>query len=1163
MCSKGKYSKGGESVCHNCGTNKFQNQSGQSSCKNCASTSYQNQSGQSSCKGCPSGKYGGGAGKSCKSCSSNKYQNLSSQKNCKNCANGRFQNQSGKSSCKACPAGKYGGGTGKSCLACPANQYNDQAGRTGCKSCPRGTNTGGWTGRTSSAQCQCGKGTKKVGSHASLVHQCSNCEAGRFQDSDFHTISTCKLCQTGRFNPYTGKDQCYYCPWGMVTNGGGKTAATDCKCSEGEHLAANSKACTNCAPGKFQEVKFHRTYSCKSCAPDKYQSVKGSNDCIACKSHLHTNGITGSTAPSACQCGAGTRFQPLVKYQAEVRSNNHHNYWEHLKDQQGPWRWGWHCCWWYGGLPTWNSYRRRRSHIITPKVDRIEEACPTCPFGKYQSSPLHLAESCKTPKPGYVTSASQTSIVACGPGTYPKNNKCEKCPSDRWSPGALATCLKPNACDWGVSGYGEWMVAEFTPTSDRVCASHKKCNPKTQYISKHATKEVGGDVECSQCPCGHSCDGYKKSMCAAGTYMPLSTVDQTAPCKPNSVTSTSPAHPGDDDADKRYSSAGACTYSICTAGSFTSYKPLPAFRILPISPFSRTRTPLFNFAHRRAHCMGCYRRRLRLLSPFLIRRTGGYDMCTECPAGHECDGSSKKLKCGKDWLWNPAGSDTKCRTCGAGWYTSGGGAAKDTHAACDPCPAGSECPGGSAVTECGLGHFSGDEASKCSPCGAANLFAWEKGTRDACHKCPNKYFTSGSSSEMTRSRCQECPAGHSCDGARATPCAPGSASAKGVSDCATCAAGTYAGKGSPVCQPCPATHFSLAGAGRCEPHTVCVDPVGINGAGEYMKAEGTPTSNRMCTPLDVCNEFQWIEKASTSTSARVCSNCPYAHKATEDKSACWAYKCANIECKHFAHKCTDYNLADPRGPIDWSDHFRNPGKALELAGVHHDDARSPDGTSYDPDKVSLERGTGTGNVRGRCYLGKQFMTTVTHHARHDATCVNGHWCGMGVVSGDATKCECAPLSLKPAAETKKGLATKNDEAQRNPVTLTQQQREAAERAKAEAALKADGGDARTTTTTTTSTTTTTTTTPAPCVCAANYDPVVCSDGIAYGNKCEAGCAGKSGCKKVATTTPAPTKKPTRMCACTKAYKPVKCSDGIQYGNLCDAKCKHAVGCRPA
>lgn len=186
-------------------------------------------------------------------------------------------------------------------------------------------------------------------------------------------------------------------------------------------------------------------------------------------------------------------------------------------------------------------------------------------------------------------------------------------------------------------------------------------------------------------------------------------------------------------------------------------------------------------------------------------------------------------------------------------------------------------------------------------------------------------------------------------------------------------------------QPATLAHIGFSvdrGASVCTPHRVCAKPTATNGAGEWQSTPARPHHDRECKALDVCHQYQYIEQTETPTSPRKCTACSDSYKATSDFSACYAYKCTHVKCKHVRHHCSRFNLKSSTR------------------------ARSP----------TLSGGTTDIAFKNECAANRLFRTIITQHYHEEGTCNEGHWCGMGVISGDAAKCECAPLSLKPAQQ---------------------------------------------------------------------------------------------------------------------------------------------------
>jgi hypothetical protein len=326
-----------------------------------------------------------------------------------------------------------------------------------------------------------------------------------------------------------------------------------------------------------------------------------------------------------------------------------------------------------------------------------------------------------------------------------------------------------------------------------------------------------------------------------------------------------------------------------------------------------------------------------------------------------------------------------CDKCAAGTYQGGTG-----QTSCKDCLAGTASAGGAAkCTACtpDVDHSPADRAEKCITVRSclANGETATPGTATTDRVCTCSKGHVGEA--QNPSACSACEQGSHAPGA-------------GHTSCTACAAGKHAAaKAMSACVPCEvndaldATHVGFAkdkGARGCTKHRVCTPPTAINGAGEYQTKPASPHHDRECAALDVCGSYQYISQTETAATARVCTACPFAYKATDDFSACYAYKCSHIQCKHVKHSCSPFNVVASR---------RTPTTAIGGQG----DVNTVFDNSY----------------KNECDGVKLFQSTVTLHDTEDFTCnAVGHWCGMGIVSGDHSKCECAPLNLKPAAPVK-------------------------------------------------------------------------------------------------------------------------------------------------
>jgi surface protein len=182
--------------------------------------------------------------------------------------------------------------------------------------------------------------------------------------------------------------------------------------------------------------------------------------------------------------------------------------------------------------------------------------------------------------------------------------------------------------------------------------------------------------------------------------------------------------------------------------------------------------------------------------------------CSQCTAGKYSDGEVACTDCGVDNEYAQHGS-TECKTCGAGFHTSGG--TETTRIKCDNCPAGVACSGHSAQTPCGGGTYAPASSKECHLCRNPNEFSYSGSEK--CSLCAKGSFTGDDNGKwerpvdtndgrstwirMKRTTCTRCPAKFVCPGDGNTnrkACAPGTFAPKGSStectDIKECSMGT-------------------------------------------------------------------------------------------------------------------------------------------------------------------------------------------------------------------------------------------------------------------------------------------------------------------------------------------------------------------------------------
>jgi hypothetical protein len=202
--------------------------------------------------------------------------------------------------------------------------------------------------------------------------------------------------------------------------------------------------------------------------------------------------------------------------------------------------------------------------------------------------------------------------------------------------------------------------------------------------------------------------------------------------------------------------------------------------------------------------------------------TGGNYQCDLCPIGTY--GATRGL--------TTAACTAPCTPMGPGRYCPANSTANTPF----DCPAGSRCPGDGSSTVCGLGFWSGNKSTTCSPCP------------------PGRW---GGAPGLTSSKCSgNCtlPEGSYCDFASAgpldgTPCPRGFSCAGGATLPTCCTGGTYftyAG-----CQTCAPGYYGFSPRAssfvgqRCQVSSTCAGPC-TAAPGFYCPAGSTRASGYLC-----------------------------------------------------------------------------------------------------------------------------------------------------------------------------------------------------------------------------------------------------------------------------------------------------------------------------
>jgi len=304
------------------------------------------------------------------------------------------------------------------------------------------------------------------------------------------------------------------------------------------------------------------------------------------------------------------------------------------------------------------------------------------------------------------------------------------------------------------------------------------------------------------------------------------------------------------------------------------------------------------------------------------------DTCSDCPAGHECDGTTVQIECKAGTFSNngkcqqcPAGtystdtsnicincgddskysikSASECLECPAGNYTSGGTA--QTRDSCQICPIGHRCDGSSNKIECTDNNYAIKGQTTCSECPhgywpdltQSNCdwcdLGWGK-NNSICEKCQEPLFSYTQSDKpcvafscpkgqgiITADKCQNC-----------TQPAFSDSEETGICESISCPKGTFfkwtSTKIRPTCEPCPTnTYMDLVSHHEtsCKPQTTCQSGFGgVATSTDNINCLLCPpdvsfSHNNLCWPVTnvYCDENEYY-LPGTSTQNRMCKSCP-------------------------------------------------------------------------------------------------------------------------------------------------------------------------------------------------------------------------------------------------------------------------------------------------
>jgi hypothetical protein len=489
---------------------------------------------------------------------------------CKPCADGYVQGKTGQASCAKLPAadrcrtaGHFTSAVTGECERCKPFSYEEG---NVCKSCP----TGKWS---KAGALACTFSTCKAGTYQTADGNCLDCQAGRYQNKGFTTVSDgnwglsfCFHCPAKSFNFKTGQTECKSgkkCPAGTFVSRKGTGNNFDCqKCAKGFASNKNGQmSCDACESkyGQYAPSKGMKKCIKSVCKPGYYSRKFGTPKHLrelirldAFQSITHSkeaedNIITdhGDTHELCTKCKFNT-FQEH-EGQAQCKPCPDGTYagfgWakcEKTTCGKGTYAKAWEI------KSTGHKYERciecPLNTFSNAKV--ASSSCTPCPAGEY--APKIGSTKCKKiqcPAGSFQDALySQRRCLKCPPGTFSDKAtlSCTPCTGDRWtfSPGSTS-CTYETSCSVGT--YWDAKAARCLP-----CA-----------VGRFAAKP--NQAKCDACPIGTyqfatGQNACKKIVCKPGQFMS----QRWGICKP--------CVPGE------WSATGDLTYCYKCARGFFNYK---------------------------------------------------------------------------------------------------------------------------------------------------------------------------------------------------------------------------------------------------------------------------------------------------------------------------------------------------------------------------------------------------------------------------------------------------------------------------------------------------------------------------------------------------------------------------------------------------------------
>jgi hypothetical protein len=943
-------------------------------CQSCAPGKFTTVPNLVACNACPAGQYQDATGSStgCIKCGSGKFRNTDGAHNaepnaCSSCPTGQFQPKRGELACVKCAAGKFRNNASAAvaepaaCTACLTGQFQDMMGQVQCIKCVAGTyrNSSPASGVASSAcsVCQAGKYQHVKGQVA-----CVKCTSGKFRSTQgaFNAEATaCTSCEMGKFQPSAGELACIACSTGQyrtaaIASSTVVDACFACPSEEYNDKVAQMR-CVECAAGKFRNqgaASNPEPTACTVCPYAEYQDQPGKLECIKCVAGKYRviAALASSPELGACQTCPYGQFSPVSGVLSCIK-----------------------CA--AGKLRNTNAYS---------SVEAV--ACTACALGQFQDSTGQTAcISCFAGKyrtSSAASSAEGTACEVCAAGQYQSQAAkmaCVDCATHDYQDETGRTACKD--CDYHCAA-GEFHTTcsgsaagtckpckegTFKPLMEGMLYGH---NPQCDSCGPGTFADVTGHATCKSCQTGQYQDEHGKLQCKACHKGQFQDSVGSAGCTNcfqgrfadvTGLVVCKHCAPG-----RHLNDRGALACKECPLGRFQLGTGFPLCDQCTEGRYTNQRE--------QTTCKDCPTGKFQPLF--------GTDSCHKCAVGDYQSAVAQTvcLEC-EEHKYQPSKGMPSCKACdyncGAGQYHTFCGVVHDAVAgtktsvpgACDSCPAGRHKSTGGVhgCSLCAAGRYADTTGLEdCKPADGITEFQDKPGqsginTITVCSA--TQYETRAPTPDSDR----EC--------ATHLTCSASEWEKRAATDKIdrVCVAHT-------VCDL--ATHYVATKAGTrrdrtCAAQTQCQ-------AGERMVSDATEFNDRTCAPCEE-NTFKPVRGNSRS-----CAMCPAGFAARPNRRSCFAKQCSHVLCRHEEHTCSRHNKdAKLRGST--TRHLFSPEEC--------------DGRTHESIRV-FHRGMHT-------HLCRHSKVKPYNCPMLEYPCRKGHFCAMGAVSGDVSKCECRPTEHVP------------------------------------------------------------------------------------------------------------------------------------------------------